>query len=196
MHGEVLSVSVVSHCLMTHNTLNHNIQYSHIHTFTHCPSSSEKVRESLDYKNIFQHKKLRWDKLFRFHQEMIIKMMADQLDRSTLTWGKYNAIYTIWTKRDKNSDYKKNRLTAWEEMLQTNTYQSQALWELVLKYPHSVIDPCLTYKEKKEFEKEVAANGHEVKTFDDIRIKKIIPDFMRDRFNYFTVECFAYFVDT
>jgi len=27
--------------------------------------SSKKVRESLDYKNIFQHKRLRWDKLFR-----------------------------------------------------------------------------------------------------------------------------------
>ena len=148
--------------------------------------SSEKVRECLNFKNIFQHPKLRWDKLFRFHQEMIIKMMSDQLEAAQLTWGRYNAIYGIWTKRDKNSDMKKNRLSAWEEMLQTNTYQSKALWELVLKYPHAVFDPCLTYKEKKEFEKEIAANGHELKTFNDIRIKKIVPDFVRDRFNYFT----------
>ena len=148
--------------------------------------SSEKLRECMDFKNIFHHKALRWDKIYRFHQAMIISMMEKQLESATKTWGKYNAIFTIWTKRDKDSIYKKNRLNAWEQMLQTGTFQSEALWTLALKYPHCVMDPCLTYKEQREFEKEIAANGHILKNFNDIRIKKILPDFIRDKFKYFS----------
>ena len=140
----------------------------------------------MDFKNIFQHKRLRWDKVFRFHQPMVIEMMEHQLESAKKTWGRYNAIFTIWTRRDKDSAVKKRRLTAWEEMLQTGTYQSGALWRLAIKYPHAVMDPALTYKERHEFEKEIAANDRELRTFDDIRVKRIVPDCIRERFNYFT----------
>ena len=67
----------------------------------------------------------------------------------------------------------------------TNRYlQSNAIWDLVLKYSNAMLDPCLTYKEKQEFEKEIAANGYEVQSFNDIRIKKVLPDIIRDN-NFF-----------
>eukprot|EP01084_Bolivina_argentea_P116632 207206_1 len=139
-------------------------------TFLH-GCSTKKVIETLKFKNILTHKLLRWDKLFRFHQPMIISMIESQLKKAPLIWNKYNEIYNLWKIKDKDSIYKKNRLSAWEEMLQTNNYQSKALWNLCLLYPHCMIDPCLTRAEKIQFEEEIKENDNKLKTFDDIRIK-------------------------
>ena len=65
--------------------------------------SSEKLKECMKFPAVKHHKRLRWDKIMKFHQQMIIDMMKKQLEGAMKNDYDYNRIYNLWTQKDENS---------------------------------------------------------------------------------------------
>ena len=65
--------------------------------------SSEKLKECMQFAAIGKHKRLRWDKIMKYHQMMVIEMMREQLKNTPKKADKYNAVYNQWTRKDEDS---------------------------------------------------------------------------------------------
>lgn len=65
--------------------------------------SSEKLKECMGFNAVKYHKRLRWDKIMKFHQQMIIDMMREELKEAMKNDYEYNSIFNQWTRKDKDS---------------------------------------------------------------------------------------------